>query len=180
MRWIAKKTTPAPDPEEGGAIVFVLVIATVALFVAAMSVSTGLGSRRASANAMHARAAFFCAEAALAEGRVVVAQNIDNIDSALADPPVSLPWYPVTGACSGTGASSYTYRVTVHDNADDADPETDLDGQVILNAEVLHAGDPVARVSGIMTATSSSQKMLGDYAKQDRSGAFNVGNVGRP
>lgn len=159
-----------PDPEAGGALVFVMVLAASFLFIAGLSITVGLHSRRSSAQRLHGKAAQFCAELALERARPVVAANKGSWDAVLAGGTGG--WHPVIGACPGTGG--YTYSVTIRDNADDSDQQSDKDSIVIVDAVALHGGVPVAQVTGVVQEGGTD--LLSDYKHQAGEGARKTGN----
>jgi Tfp pilus assembly protein PilX len=158
--------------EHGGALVFVLLIATALLFIAGSSLQTGLRTRRFATQQMHAKQAFFCAETALDRGRAVVGANRDTWNTVLGGGGVG--WHPVVGQCPGAPAT-YTYSVTIRDNLDDADQASDSDGLIIIDAETLQGTTPIATVSAVMQA--AQQVVFDDsYNEQYLAGATKDAN----
>ena len=174
IRSRADSHTPADASrnEHGGALVFVLLIATALLFIAGSSLQTGLRTRRFATQQMHTKQAFFCAETALDRGRSVVGANRDTWNTVLSGGGVG--WHPVVGQCPGAPAT-YTYSVTIRDNLDDADQGADADGLVIIDVETLQGTVPLATVSAIMQA---AQTVVFDdsYDKQYLAGATKDAN----
>lgn len=160
--------------EAGGALAFVLGIVAVMLLVATLALNVSVSGRSAAARAVQSDVAFACAETALERGKSVVVANTGTWSSVLQGSAVS--WYPITGACPGSG--TYTYKVTMRDNVDETatanDPLVDIDNTVIVDAEVYRGAIPVAKVSGLVAASSTS--LLSDYKKQAGAGSRKEGN----
>jgi len=158
------------DNEQGGALIFVMVIAAVMLFIAGMTISVAVQTRRSAARRLHGKAAFFCAELALERARPLIAANETSWGTALAAGGFA-SWLPADD-CPGTGG--YTYQVTIRDNADDTDQTTDADSTIIVDAQVQQAGVAVASISGVVQTGGTT--IMAGYTTQAGQGAQKAGN----
>lgn len=179
------------ENEQGGAIVFVLIITAVALGIASISVYMGLSDRKANTNSLQGKSAMQCAELGLEMGRANVVAQAASWNGWLADCPggedVCLNKIVITNPCTyidssgtpqsyvgGNTASPLEYRVTLRDNIDDTNPLADTDNAVIVDAVALQNGNVVAKVSALVSSTTSA--MMAHYRHQHRSGAQKLGN----
>ena len=176
-QFTARAARRAVDREAGGAVIFVLMITAVALFIASVSVSASLRSRRASSRTLHATQAFYCAETGMARARDVVGSNTGDWNDVLAGSPGTWPaWYPVSGICP----DNYSFVATMRDNVDEMpptpnNPQADADQSVIVDVVAMDGQIPVARISGVVQV--AAEQMMRDYATQDRLGAGKAGNI---
>jgi len=164
------------DGEGGSALAFVLIIMAAMLFVVAISMHVGLGSRRSSLQSQVGKNAFFCAEQALELGRVVFGQNKWEWDAAISGIPATPAWYPITGNCTGPG--NYTFQVTARDDMDEAppmadDPNADQNMSVYVDADAMRGGVVRARVTALIRNNVS---MMGDYEHQEGLGGAKTRN----
>ena len=176
------------DPEAGGALAFVLIIAAAMLFVGAIGMHASMSGRRAATHSREAREAFTCAERGLEMGRTIAGANLWEWNQVLADTDTA--WYDATGGggiifaapytedCGTTGV--FTHRVRMRDDIDEYPPAVndeanDTNLRVILESEAISGGIPRARVTAVVGVPSA---MLGDYKHQSRDGASKPGNVG--
>ena len=156
--------------EAGSALPFVLLIGAALLSVAAWSLSVGIGSRSAATHQMHSKSAFFCAQRGLERARPIIVASQPEWNKVLSGTAVA--WHPITGFCPGAGG--YSYRVTIRDNADDADQASDSDRRIIADAEAVRGTEVAARLSALIEMPS--QDVAPDYSAQSGLGAQKMNN----
>lgn len=161
-----------------------MIVATVMILLGTLTMMGVLGlavmmaGLRSSGAQREAVEALYCAEAGLAVGQSLVANNVGDWNSYLscATTPPCPSGYPFTGAAAADGSASY--QITIEDNVDELpplanNPLNDVDLTVVM---VSRCTDPALPQRVIRQYVTYDVTQLPDYRAQVGQGRTGSGN----
>lgn len=157
MSHVSKSLRRARDPEAGVAMVVVITILAALLAGGAVALTLQLGSTRQTAVVKSSKTAMYCAEAGLASARFTIQANYQLWNQLLdTDPDNDPSWYPIEGDIDDPPDGVNDYIVTVYDDDDDADKNSDINSAVFIRSRCVKYPQTPAEILELMSLSGDT------------------------